>query len=433
MMYDTNPKCIRNLIRIVILLVGTSLLALSPIYAQQTIKFGLHQNKPLNFQDTDSQVKGLVIDVFTHIADKENWKIEYVPCAWGDCLDKLKNGDIDVLSAIGYTQKRHNIYDFTSNPLITNWGVVVTQPGTTIQSILDLDGKTIGVMKRAGHTVAFQKLLGDFNINAKYLVVDDFLSVFRLVHEKKIDAGIVNRLITSQYINEYNVLKSSIIFNPIEIRYAFTKNRHTEMLLSVDRHLSKLRESPNSIYFQAIDRWFNDNKTGSIPSWLIWLICLGIISLLLTSLWSFSLKKQVARRTSRLEEEIKVRKKAEIELQRAHDELDYRVRERTSELTKTNKQLGIEINGRKQIEEKREKLIKELHDALEEVKTLQGILPICSQCKKIRDDKGYWNQIEGYIQKHSEAEFSHGMCPECSDDLYGDEDWYIEMNKKKEK
>jgi len=68
-----------------------------------------------------------------------------------------------------------------------------------------------------------------------------------------------------------------------------------------------------------------------------------------------------------------------------------------------------------------------------EVRTLRKFLPICANCKKIRDDKGYWNQIEVYIQKHSEASFSHGMCPECSDGLYGDEDWYIEMKKNKGK
>ena len=70
-----------------------------------------------------------------------------------------------------------------------------------------------------------------------------------------------------------------------------------------------------------------------------------------------------------------------------------------------------------------------MRHALNEIKTLKGIVPICSKCKKIRDDTGYWNQIESYIQKHSEAEFSHGMCPNCSDELYGDEDWYIEMKK----
>jgi len=63
---------------------------------------------------------------------------------------------------------------------------------------------------------------------------------------------------------------------------------------------------------------------------------------------------------------------------------------------------------------------KELEKALEEIKTLRGILPICSVCKKIRDDKGYWNQIEKYISDHSDAEFSHGICPECAKKLYPD-------------
>ncbi len=87
---------------------------------------------------------------------------------------------------------------------------------------------------------------------------------------------------------------------------------------------------------------------------------------------------------------------------------------------------------RKQSEKRKEKLIGELHAALEEVKALQGILPICSNCKKIRDDKGYWNLLESYIEKHSSASFSHGMCPECSDKFYGKEDWYIKMKKKTE-
>ncbi|MBC8439315.1 MAG: PAS domain S-box protein [Deltaproteobacteria bacterium] len=97
--------------------------------------------------------------------------------------------------------------------------------------------------------------------------------------------------------------------------------------------------------------------------------------------------------------------------------------------------LAIEdITERKHLEEEREKLIKELQNSLAEIKTLSGLLPICASCKKIRDDKGYWNQIEGYIQKHSDAQFSHGMCPECSDELYGKEDWYIEMkNEEKQK
>jgi transcriptional regulator with GAF, ATPase, and Fis domain len=93
-------------------------------------------------------------------------------------------------------------------------------------------------------------------------------------------------------------------------------------------------------------------------------------------------------------------------------------------------QIAIAIK-RKQDEMDRNKLISELQDALGKVKKLSGFLPICAHCKKIRDDKGYWNQIEHYIRDHSEAEFSHGICQECSDKFYGDQDWYIEMKKNK--
>lgn len=77
---------------------------------------------------------------------------------------------------------------------------------------------------------------------------------------------------------------------------------------------------------------------------------------------------------------------------------------------------------RKQAEEEREKLIIELKEALAKVKTLSGFLPICAWCKKIRDDRGYWNQIESYIRDHSEAEFSHSICPECMEKLYPEND-----------
>ena len=63
-----------------------------------------------------------------------------------------------------------------------------------------------------------------------------------------------------------------------------------------------------------------------------------------------------------------------------------------------------------------------LQQALDEIKMLQGIIPICSHCKKIRDDEGYWNRFEAYIQKHSEAKFSHGICPDCARELYPDFD-----------
>lgn len=73
---------------------------------------------------------------------------------------------------------------------------------------------------------------------------------------------------------------------------------------------------------------------------------------------------------------------------------------------------------RHKMEKERRQLIKDLEAALDEVKKLSGLLPICSACKKIRDDQGYWNQVESYIEEHSEAEFTHSVCPDCAKVLY---------------
>ena len=81
---------------------------------------------------------------------------------------------------------------------------------------------------------------------------------------------------------------------------------------------------------------------------------------------------------------------------------------------------GRDITERKRTEEERENLIFQFQKALAEIKQLTGLLPICASCKKIRDDQGYWNQIETYIHEHSEAQFSHSICPDCFKKLYPD-------------
>lgn len=80
--------------------------------------------------------------------------------------------------------------------------------------------------------------------------------------------------------------------------------------------------------------------------------------------------------------------------------------------------IGIDIEKQKRAEKDKEELIEKLNEALSQVKKISGFLPICASCKKIRDDKGYWNQIEIYLKEHSEAQFSHGICPECAKKLY---------------
>lgn len=97
----------------------------------------------------------------------------------------------------------------------------------------------------------------------------------------------------------------------------------------------------------------------------------------------------------------------------SNEDLERRVEERTAKLSVANEEL-LRLNLEK------EQAIGRLQEALNKISTLRGLLPICASCKKIRDDKGYWNLIETYISEHTEADFSHGICPDCAKELYGE-------------
>jgi len=125
-------------------------------------------------------------------------------------------------------------------------------------------------------------------------------------------------------------------------------------------------------------------------AWQPWIVLLGL--LLLTTLLALNMRK-------------KILYTAEIE-------------QRIAEQAQTNQRLETEIRVRTALEAERDKTIDDLRQALNEVNTLRGILPICSFCKKVRDDQGYWEQVDVYIRKHSRADFSHSICPECAKDHY---------------
>lgn len=107
------------------------------------------------------------------------------------------------------------------------------------------------------------------------------------------------------------------------------------------------------------------------------------------------------------------RKQAEETLSKYSEHLEKLVKERTTELAAVNEQLQKDISMRKLAEQERERLIAELQDAMAKIKTLSGLLPTCAWCRKVRDDDGYWKKVETYIEEHSDASFTHGICPEC--------------------
>lgn len=124
----------------------------------------------------------------------------------------------------------------------------------------------------------------------------------------------------------------------------------------------------------------------------------GVSAYLIKPLKKNLVERSIAIALARHNDLIKVRK------------LNKKLEEKNLEMLRLNKKLKVKNN--------------ELDIALAEIKTLRGFVPICSNCKKIRDDEGFWNNVEAYISEHTEAKFTHGICPECMETLYGNEVWY---------
>ncbi|HXG65341.1 MAG TPA: DUF4118 domain-containing protein [Blastocatellia bacterium] len=112
------------------------------------------------------------------------------------------------------------------------------------------------------------------------------------------------------------------------------------------------------------------------------------------------------------------RRRAEEKLKAVNQGLEKQVAERTAQLTQANRELEAEISERKKAAEQREKLIQDLQEALTKIKVLNGLLPICVECKNIQDGKGHWKPFEDYISEYSEATFSRSVCPECARKVY---------------
>ena len=141
---------------------------------------------------------------------------------------------------------------------------------------------------------------------------------------------------------------------------------------------------------------------------------IGFMYLIVTRPLAYFLRITRAIADGDLSRRVNITAKDEIgELGASFNSMTQNILARTQELERLNKIAATELTERKRAEELLEEERRRLQQALDEVRTLRGIVPICSYCKKIRDDEGYWKQVEQYVSEHTEAKFSHGICPAC--------------------
>jgi len=308
------------------------------------VRVGAYENPPKLFTNDEGDVPGFWPDIVAYIAGQEGWEVEYVPGTWTECLERLKNGEIDMMPDVAYTAERAAMYQFPTESVYTSWSIVYVQEGSTVQSVLDLEGKTVAVLKGSVNVEGpggIKEMVTAFNVNCAFDEVGSYGEVFEQVARGAADAGVVSKDHGYQHSAEVGLVETPIVFQPSQLYFAFTKGAGLTpaLVAATDRHVKSLKADHDSVYYESLRHWFAQEPVGQpfVPRWVAW-TSIGILVLaLFLAAGSFVLQHQVTARTRELTLEIARRRQAEEELSRSHDHLEELVRQRTGELEEANR------------------------------------------------------------------------------------------------
>lgn len=243
------------------------LLAGSPVPAGPLLRVGAYDNYPKVFKSPDGRIRGIFPDLLEHVARKEGWQIEYVYGEWEDCLDRLRRGALDLMPDVARSPERGREYALSEETVLVNWGVAYAAPGVKVESMPDLAGKRVAVMRGSIHTDGpggIADLLRQFNVPSEFVYAENYAEVFRLVHEKAADAGVVNRIFGAVNESNYTLQRTPIVFNPVQVVFALPRDGPLNRIIlpALDRNLRQLKQSGGSFYYRTLDRYLDP---GSVP------------------------------------------------------------------------------------------------------------------------------------------------------------------------
>jgi two-component sensor histidine kinase/ABC-type amino acid transport substrate-binding protein len=294
--------------------------------ASRPVRIGVFPAAPLVFIEGD-RPDGLFIDLVKTFARELNWRPEYVPGTWSRLLDQLEKGEIDLLPAVGYTDARSRIYDFSRNPVYIDSGVLFTRRGAAIHTIFDLDGKRIAALEGSTFTAAFSLFIATFGIICEIDLTDDNDEVMRRIASGESYAGVCIYSLGTELAKKYPVVVTPISFSPIALEFAVPKGKDRDLISGIDRIMGSMVDDPASAYSKAFEKWTVARQPARIPLWA-WIAVAAIAAaLFIFGAASLILRREVRRKTEHLRFEIAGHEEAEARLTRSLRENETLLRE----------------------------------------------------------------------------------------------------------
>ena len=286
---------------------------------QRLVRVAMFPHAPAIFLDEHDQPQGFYVDMLREVAAKEGWDLHFVPGTWQDSLDRARTGEVDLLTNVAYTPERDTYLDFGKEPSFTTWSVLYDHPGAGINTVLDVRGRRIGLMRGDINGEHFRELCSRFNIPVSYVEFSHFNEVLQAVSDRRVDGGVVSNIFGYSQEPRFRIERTPVVFSPYDHHFATADGRNGDLLAALDTYLRDGRAQPDSGYHRIINRWLAPQPRGGLPPW-VWRAGLAALAALVLSITVIMVFRQ-------------------------------RVRHATAEIRDLNAELQHELAGRKRVEE----------------------------------------------------------------------------------
>lgn len=293
-----------------------------PAHAAEQVRVAAFSAKPLIFIDSDNRARGISVDLINRIAEENDWDVEYIAGSWDSGLQRAKTKQVDLITSAMFTEERDRFLDYAAEPYFTVWSAVYAAADTPLKTILDLNDKTVAIMKGDQNGRNFKLLADKFGLTCKYLELPTFQDVFEATQQGKAAAGVAVNIYGMLQSGRYQLVQTPIIFNPEAIYFAVPQGTKAELLQTISRTLRNWKTDKNSHYYRTLNTWLatGGHSKPTLPSW-IYAVLGALVGLIgLTYFWTLTLKRKVAQRTEQITEQAKLLQESEAKLRILFDE-----------------------------------------------------------------------------------------------------------------
>ncbi len=292
----------RHLLRIsgTIVLVFAVFVLCTPPAGARDVRVGLAELRPSQFTDEHGEPAGIFVDLIRDIAAQEGWNLVWIHGTLQENFDRLSAGDIDLMMAVVDTPDRERRYDFNREQAISSWLQVYARRGSGVNTILDLEGKRVAMLKGDVNGEAFREYAQKFGIHPGYLETDTIEEVFARTSAGDADAGVALYIVGQDLAKKYGLSDTPVMLFPSSLGFAVPKGKNGDLLTAIDTYLQREKGDPTSFYSRTMQKWMGERAGYVVPPLLVWGFATAAGAAILFVVTSIVLRREVRRKTAEL-------------------------------------------------------------------------------------------------------------------------------------